>query len=179
MSAELPAATPPSGAITHAWDDRFNADTTRLAYEHARETHRAVDSTADVLDRKVIAVFGVSSAIATLTPAVLPALEIGTLSWVLWFGACAAWLGCALQSWQAFKPRDYKTDPNPEDVAAPEWLTLGVGPYYFARLHYVAKTVKHNADVNKARAAALREAFGWALVEVGLLLVGLMARVVH
>jgi hypothetical protein len=138
------------------WDDSFKEDTVRLAYEHARETHRTIEAAADVLDRKVVGVFGISSAIealgASLTRAGHRPLIVGLL-----VGAAGAWLVSSLQSWQAFRPRRYRTDPNPRDFLTPEWLDLGTGPYYLGRLHHVADTVAVNGPANAIRVAALIE----------------------
>src|SRR2546430_3960771 len=52
------------------WDESWNSDTARLAYEHARDVYRIVDAATDVLDRKVVAVFTVASAVAAVAPVI-------------------------------------------------------------------------------------------------------------
>lgn len=157
------------------WNETLDEDTARLAYEHARETYRALDAAADALDRKVLAMFAVSSAIVTLAP-LLTRITPQTVSWGLWLIAGSAWAGSAFWSWQGFKPRDHRTDPTPRDLATPEWLGLEQGPYYLARLNYVAAAVEANERTIADRGKALRFAFAFALMEVGLVLAALLTR---
>jgi len=169
----LPALSEPSSPVQ--WNEEWNPETARLAYEHARELYRQVDTAADVLDRKVIAVFTVASAIATLGP-VLGRPPLWSVGW--WFGAGAAvmWLLAATQCWQAFRPRRYRFDPNPATIAAPEWLALSPGAFHSKRLESVRQSVKENTATVKARSNALGRALVCAFAEVGLLLVALLWR---
>jgi hypothetical protein len=157
------------------WNETLDENAARLAYEHAREAYRALETAADGIDRKVLVLFTVSSAVVALAP-LFTAITPQTASWGLWLIGGSAWAGSAFWSWQAFKPRDHRTDPNPRDLATAEWLGLEQGPYYLARLHYVAAAVEANERAVADRGKALRYAFAFALIEVGLVVAALLVR---
>src|SRR5947207_15534212 len=77
-----PDPTPPP----LAWDESWNPETARLAYEHSREVYRLVDDATEVLNRKVVAVFATASAIATVGP-VLGKFPLWSDGWWLSVGA--------------------------------------------------------------------------------------------
>jgi len=157
------------------WDESFNSETAHLAYEHAREMYRQADETAEVLNRKAVQVFAIASAIATVGPAIgkFPFLSIG---WCFSAIACVIWLGASFECWRAFKPREYRFDPDPGIFLSRDWLQLEPGPFYLHRLESVEESVSHNMALNNVRGVAVRRALTFALVEVGFLLVALLWR---
>src|SRR5438445_11848778 len=164
-------ASPPS--LT--WDESWNAETARLAYEHAHAVYRQADETAEVLNRKVVPVFAIASAIATAGP-VLRRFPLWSDGWWLTVGAAVMWLLATWQCWEAFKPREYRFDPDPDIFLTPEWLALSPGTFHVHRLASVAQGVREHFVLNNARGAALRNALKCALVEGGLLLAALLSR---
>src|SRR5437016_1094754 len=89
-------AAPPSPK----WDESWDKETARLAYEHVREVYRQVDAATDVLDRKVVAVFTVASAIAAFAP-VLGRFALWSNRWWLSAGAVVMWSLSAVACWRA------------------------------------------------------------------------------
>ena len=157
------------------WDQSWNPETARLTYEHAREVYRIVDAATDVIDRKVVAVFTVTSAIAVLAP-ILGQAALWSDRWWLSAGAVIMWGLAAFECWQAFKPQRYRTDPDVATIATPEWLALSPGAFYVERLASVRESIKQNVSIVTRRATALRGALTCALVEVGFLLAALLWR---
>jgi len=157
------------------WDESWNPETARLAYDHSREVYRLVDDATEVLNRKVVAVFTVVSAIATVGP-VLGKFTLWSDGWWLSVGAAVMWLLAAVECWRAFKPRVYRFDPDPATFLTPEWLALSPGAFYFHRLESVRESVEGNAAEVTARGEALRDALKCALFEVGFLLGALLWR---
>jgi len=170
---------PPNQASAHPsplqWDESWNPEIVRLAYEHSREVYRLVDDATEVLNRKVVAVFTVASAIATVGP-VLGKFSLLSDGWWLSVGAVAMWLLSTVKCWQAFKPRVYRFDPDPATFLTPEWLSLSLGSFYLHRLESVKESVEGNAAEVTARGEALRDALKCALFEVGFLLAALLWR---
>lgn len=157
------------------WAESWNPETARLTYEHARDVYRIVDAATDVIDRKVVAVFTVASAIAVLAP-VLGQSALWSDRWWLSAGAVIMWGLSAFECSQAFKPQRYRTDPDLATIATPEWLALSPGAFYVERLASVRESIKQNLSIVTRRATALRGALTCALVEVGFLLVALLWR---
>ncbi|MGE5803218.1 MAG: hypothetical protein ACM358_13290 [Gemmatimonadota bacterium] len=129
----------------------------------------------EVIDRKVVAVFTIASAIATLGPA-LGRFPFCSGGWWLSAGAVAMWLGAAVQCWRAFDPRGYRVDPDPSTIASADWLRLHPGAFYLERLKSVRESIEVNSRTINARALALRGALVFALLEVAFLLAALLWR---
>jgi hypothetical protein len=134
-----------------------------------------VDAATDVLDRKVVAVFTVASAIAALAP-VLGKFALWSDGWWLSAGAVIMWGLCAFECWWAFKPQRYRTDPDTATITTPEWLALSPGAFHVERLASVRESINQNVSIVTRRATALRGALTCALVEVGFLLAALLWR---
>lgn len=156
------------------WDERWPPETAQLAYDHSHEVYRQVDAATDVIDRKVVSVFTVTSAIAAIGPAVSNA-RLWSAPWWLTVGAAAMWAAAATQCWVAYKPRTYRTDPDVATMATPGWLSLSPGAFLARRLGSLRKSVRDNVATTKERAAAVRRALIFALLEVGFLLAALLA----
>jgi len=171
--AAVPAPDPAPPPLK--WDESWSPETARLAYEHSREVYRLVDDATEVLNRKVVAVFAVASAIATVGP-VLGKFGLWSPGWWLSVGAAGMWLLAAVACWRAFRPRVYRFDPDPATFLTPEWLALSPGEFYLHRLESVRESVAGNAAAVTTRGEALRDALACALVEVGFLLAALLWR---
>lgn len=156
------------------WNEKWDRGTVQLAYDHCREVYRQVDAATDVIDRKVVSVFTVTSAIAAIGPAVSKA-PILSPGWWLTVGAAAMWAAAAIQCWVAYKPRTYRMDPDTKTMATPEYLSLSPGAFLAQRLGSLRKSVRDNIAVTTTRAAAVRRALVLALLEVGFLIAALIA----
>jgi len=162
---------PPSITWNSNWDER----TAQLAYEHAREMQRTVEAWIDSLDNKVVAVFGVASGVISLVTS-LAGLPPGTWGRGLWAGALGAWLVSALYCRKAFKPNDFRLDPDARVLLDQKWLSLKPQQFLLDRLNNMGVSVGHNQTALKGKAEALRLALGWAVVEVGLLVGALLLK---
>lgn len=156
------------------WDEKWDRDTVELAYDHSREVYLQVDAATDVIDRKVVSVFTVTSAIAAIGPAVSTA-PMSRNVWWMTVGAAVMWAAAATQCWVAYRPRTYRTDPDTATIATPGWLSLSPGAFLAQRLGSLRKSVRDNVKITKERAAAVRRALVFALLEVGFLLSALLA----
>lgn len=156
------------------WNEKWSQATVQLAYEHCREVYRQVDAATDVIDRKVVSVFTVTSAIAAIGPAVSKAPIWGP-GWWLTVGAAVMWAAAATQCWVAYRPRTYRMDPDTKTMATPEYLSLSPGAFLAQRLGSLRKSIRENVKITKSRAAAVRRALVLALLEVGCLIAALIA----
>jgi hypothetical protein len=167
----LSESEPSPASVT--WDPSWDEKTALLAYEHAREMQRTVETWIDALDNKVVAVFGVSSGVIGLVTSLstLPAGAIGRVPWVL---ALGSWGLSALYCWKAFKPSNFRLDPDARLLLDKRWLSLKAPQFLLDRLNNMGTSVAFNQTALKEKANALRHALAWAVAEVGLLVGALL-----
>ena len=171
----LPKMTQSSQVPSVTWNPDWDERTTQLAYEHAREMQRTVEGWIDSLDNKVVAVFGVASGVIGLVTS-LAGLPSGSWGRGLWIGALGAWVISALHCWSAFKPNDYRLDPDARVLLNEKWLSLKTAQFLLDRLNNMGVSVGHNQTALKEKAKALRRALGWAVAEIGLLVSALLLK---
>jgi len=82
----------------------------------------------------------------------------------------------ALYCWKAFKPNDFRLDPDARVLLDEKWLSLKPPQFLLDRLNNVGASVGHNQAALKEKAEALRLALGWAVAEVGLLVGALLLK---
>ncbi|SRR5437763_8843576 len=175
LERRLPEVNSPPQVPSITWNSTWDERTTQLAYEHAREMQRTSEAWIDALDTKVVAVFGVSSGVIGLVTS-LAGLPPGTWGRGLWVGGLAAWVVSALYCWKAFKPNDFRLDPDARVLLDEKWLSLKPPQFLLDRLNNVGASVGHNQAALKEKAEALRLALGWAVAEVGLLVGALLLK---
>src|SRR2546421_6030640 len=139
----LPDVKTPPRVPSITWNANWDERTTQLAYEHAREMQRTSEAWIDAVDNKVVAVFGVASGVIGVVTA-LADLPQGTLGRGLWVGALAAWVVSALYCWKAFKPNEFRLDPDARVLLDEKWLSLKPPQFLLDRLNNVAESVGHN-----------------------------------
>ena len=162
-----------SSPVVVTWNSSWDEKTAMMAYEHAREMQRSVETWIDALDNKVVAVFGVSSGVIGLVTS-LSTLPAGAVSRIPWVLALGAWGVSALYCWKAFKPSNFRLDPDARVLLDEKWLSLQAPQFLLDRLSNMGTSVAFNQTALKEKANALRRALGWAVAEVGLLVAALL-----
>jgi hypothetical protein len=151
------------GAVT--WSDSFDTETVAAAYEDARSVLPLCASWADSIDAKTIAVFGIASSILTIVPALRP-LSKATLPLVLWCLALSCWIISMGFCLAAYKPTQYRIDPNPQTTSRAAWLTLTPTLFRYYRLEDMATTYVHNRNQIDRKGWRLRAALIVTAAEV-------------
>ena len=159
---------PPEQAAVERW----NAETVRISYEHARDLERTLDAWADQIDSKAATIYSVGSIIAGLASSVGLTTAAGVPR-LLWLAALMAWGLSALACWMAFKPRDYSLHPNLLGMITAKVLGLEPGPFYLRRLRQTVRSYRRNTPQLERKAKALAWAVRLATVEILLLLAAL------
>lgn len=170
-SSAVPAEPQTHKSVT--WDSTWDEKTALMAYEHAREMQRTAETWIDAIDNKVVTVFGVSSGVIGVVTA-LASLPEGAIARIPWILALGAWGFSAFYCWTAFKPREFRLDPEARLLLDEKWLSLKSPQFLLDRLSNMGTSVAFNKTVLSEKANALRRALGWAVAEVGLLVGALL-----
>jgi hypothetical protein len=152
--------------------ERWNAETVRLAYEHAHEFERTLDSWADQIDSKAATIYGVAGIVAGLASSLGLAPSVGVAR-TLWLAALVVWGLSAVACWVAFKTRDYSMHPHPPALLSANWLAIDPGRFYLKRLRQVVRSYRRNGPTLRQKERALNVAIGLATLEIILLLAAL------
>ncbi len=154
------------------WSPDWDVDTLALAYQAAQGTHELVDKWASALDAKVVAVFGVSSAILTIGPGLGQGLKAGLASF-LWALAAVCWAVGTLFCYRAYGLRSLRVGVDPVAFLDPAWLSLTPTEFRLYRLQKLGQSFAENRVVLDAKAGAL----GWAIhltaAEVALIVIAI------
>lgn len=147
-----------------------NHETLRLAYEESMQVESRLAGRMDAIDRKLTAVFGLSSALLTIVPAiVLPSfLAENGIAQAAWIGAALCWMLSALFTYLGFRPKDFTVQPNPEVLTRPNWAPLNPSEFCRHRLFYLGEAYTKNMKLLNEKGEFLDVALGFAMAEVAL-----------
>jgi hypothetical protein len=167
------ALAPPSTEelIAPKWSPDWNEETLVLAYAAAEGVRDVQAGWADALDAKIMALFGVGSAILV----VVPTLKTPDTLWarVLWVVAALMWLASCWNCYVGFKPAPFRLGPDPSVLVGEDWLGRSPPHFRLWRMSSMGKSYLHNSAVLSAKGTALRAALWFTAAEVLALTAGL------
>jgi hypothetical protein len=148
-----------------AWDAGFDEETVALAYDASKDLPQLFSNWADAIDNKVVATFGVASALLTIVPT-LQGVQRTTGVVVCLGVAVGFWVIAVVACYNAYRPIGLRIEPNPKTFLAPSWLTKKPMHFRYSRMQWLGKTFEHNQDKLARKAEWLGYAMLLAAVEV-------------
>jgi hypothetical protein len=159
MIDEMTAASIP------AFDDAWDAETLRLAFQDSAQMLTVDVTWAESLDAKVVAIFSVSSVVVGLAPA-LTAGSKSPGTWLFWAAALLSWGWAAVHCYRAYRPRDFTVGPSPQKTLDSKWLSLDPSKYRFYAIRDMAEAHEKNRRLFAEKAQHMDTALFATALEV-------------
>jgi hypothetical protein len=148
------------------WNDSWNKETVRLAFEESASSRDVVSALADSMDNKVVAIFSVASAIIGLTPALRGDEAISVERAVTFAISVLAWGVAVIQCYRAYQTHDFIVGPNPNKALDAKWLRLAPEKYQYYAIAEMGRAHEVNAAHILRRGKLLSAAMVATVVEV-------------
>jgi hypothetical protein len=152
-----------------------NAETMEIMFNEACHGQDVVSQWSDAIDAKVLSVFGGSTALIGVIPA-LGGVSAKGWEWLPWIIAGGAWVVVSIFCCIGYRAREYLLSPDPNVILQEAWISLPPERYHYFRIRDMGRAWEANRTEIAAKAGALAWAIPFVALESGALLAALIVQ---
>ena len=156
---------PGSPARTRCWDEAWSNGTVDLAFEECVRQQGVFTDWSSSIDNKIVAVFGVASAIIGFVSA-LQTPDTSGIPLIFWIIAVTCWVVAASYCYRAYGPVDLLMGPNPSNLLDDGWLQYTPKQYKYQRMRRMGDSFVHNRGELEQKADRLAHAAWFTAGEI-------------